>query len=129
MINNFVGLFIMFLPRVVLFSVATLYIACVAGILRRGKGERRAREDRGTFSLLCSFSLSSLPFYGLPRRLLCIMLLLPQNMFLDVSSFVTMTTRCRKVDDCWCDEEKNPLLLLCSYFFVFWDLFGFCFKA
>ena len=44
------------------------------------------REDRGTFSLLCSFSLSSLPFYGLPHRLLCIMFLLPQNMFLGVSS-------------------------------------------
>ena len=68
----------------VLFRVATLYIACVAGVLRGGKGERRARkarEDRDTFFLLCSFSLSSLPFYGLPRRLLvlCINVLLPQN--------------------------------------------------
>ena len=80
MVNNFVGLFIIFLPRVVLFRVTTLHIAYVAGVLRGGKGERRerkVRENRGTFSLLCSFSLSSLPFYDLPRRLLCIMFLLP----------------------------------------------------
>ena len=82
MVNNFVGLFIIFLPRVVLFRVATMHITCVVGVLRGGKGKRRAykaREDHGTFSLLCSFSLSFLPFYGLPHRLLCIMLLLPQN--------------------------------------------------
>ena len=38
MVNNFVGLFIIFLPRVVLVGVATMHIACVAGILREGKG-------------------------------------------------------------------------------------------
>ena len=38
-------------------------LACVAGVRRGRKGERR------TFSLPCSFWLSSLPFYGLPRRL------------------------------------------------------------
>ena len=38
-VNNFVGLFIIFLPRVVLFRVATLHIACVAGFLRGGKGK------------------------------------------------------------------------------------------
>ena len=52
-------------------------IACVAGFRRGGKRKRRAsearedrtREDHGTFSLPRSFWLSSLPFYGLPRRL------------------------------------------------------------
>ena len=50
-----------------------LEVVCVAGVRRGGKGERRAheeredrtREDRGTFSLPPSISLSSLPFYGL----------------------------------------------------------------
>ena len=49
-------------------------VACVAGVRRGGKGERRAsearedrtREDR---SIQRSFWLSSLPFYGLPRKL------------------------------------------------------------
>ena len=53
-------------------------IACVAGFRRGGKRKRRAsearedrtREDHGTFSLPRSFWLSSLPFYGLPRRLI-----------------------------------------------------------
>ena len=118
MVNNFVGLFIIFLPRVVLFRVATLHIACVAGVLRGGKGERRerkVREDRGTFSLLCSCSLSSLSFYGLPHRLLCIMLLLPQNMFLGVSSVVTMTTRCRKgwwLLVWWTNEQKHSITII-----------------
>ena len=56
MVNNFVRLSIIFLPRVVLLRVATLHIACMAGVLRGGKGESRARkaqEDRGTFSFLC----------------------------------------------------------------------------
>ena len=42
MVNNFVGLFIIFLPGVVLCRIATLHIACVAGVLRGGKGKRRA---------------------------------------------------------------------------------------
>ena len=57
------------------------WVARVACVRRGGKGERRAREareDRGriavgdasrTFSLPLSCWLSSLPFYGLPRRL------------------------------------------------------------
>ena len=40
MVNDFVGLFMIFLSRVVLFRVATLHIACVAGVLRAGKRER-----------------------------------------------------------------------------------------
>ena len=54
-VNNFVGLFIIFLPRVVLFRVATLHIACVAGVLRGGKGERgktRAQSAGGPWYFL-----------------------------------------------------------------------------
>ena len=156
MVNNFVGLFIIFLPRIVLFRVATLHIACVAGVLRGGKRERlerKAREDPGTFSLQCSFSLSSLSFSGLPHRLLCIMLLLAQNMFLGVLSIVTMTTRCRNVWWLlvwWTNEQKHSitavrfLVLTLSVNFLgleiwhetFYGLisgpgsfFGFCFEA
>ena len=99
MVNDFVGLFIIFLPRVVLFRVATLHRALRD---RRPKGRERgkmsAQSAGGSWSLLHPVLIFTFlpPFYGLPHRLLCIMLLLPQNMFLGVSSVVTMTTRCRK---------------------------------
>ena len=99
MVNDFVGLFIIFLPRVVLFRVATLHIALRD---RRPKGRERgkmsAQSAGGSWYLLTPVLIFTFvpPFYGLPHRLLSIMLLLPQNMFLIVSSVVTMTTRCRK---------------------------------
>ena len=123
MVNNLVGLFIIFLPRVVLFRVATLHIACVAGVLRGGKGERRecklqAREDRGTFSLLFSFSLSSLSFYGLPHRLLCIML--PIEYVLGCLERCYHDHQMQKrlmVVGVMKNMNKNiPLLLLCFYY-------------
>ena len=58
----------------------TIEVACVAGVRRGRKGERRAseaqedrtREDRAPYLLppaIILTGLSSLPFYGLPRRL------------------------------------------------------------
>ena len=45
MVNNFVGVFIILLPRVVLFRVATLHIAYVVGVLRGGKGEGKGKDE------------------------------------------------------------------------------------
>ena len=160
MVNDFVGLFIIFLPRVVLFRVATLHIALRD---RRPKGRERgkmsAQSAGGSWYLLTPVLIFTFvpPFYGLPHRLLCIMLLLPQNMFLGVSSVVTMTTRCRKgwwLLVWWTNEQKHSVAVIYVSIFcvtlsihpgnfygleiwhkIFWGLnfgpeifFGFCLK-
>ena len=72
MVNDFVGLFIIFLPRVVLFRVATLHIA-LRGRRPTGRerGKMSAQSAGGSWYLLppVLISLSFLPFYGLPHRL------------------------------------------------------------
>ena len=62
-----------------------------AFLLERGMQAAKLDLAGDSGNLASLFSSTSLP-----HRLLCIMLLLPQNMFLGVSSVVTMATRCRK---------------------------------
>ena len=104
MVNDFVGLFIIFLPRVVLFRVATLYIALRD---RRPKGRERgkmsAQSAGGSWYLLTPVFIFTFlpPFYGLPHRLLCIMLLLPQN------NYVLGCLKC-----CYHDHQMQKRLMV-----------------
>ena len=96
MVNDFVGLFIIFLPRVVLFRVATLHIA-----LRDRRPKGKGKDEHTKCGRIAVPSPSCAHFHFPPSLLrpatqATLHTLLPQNMFLGVSSVVTMTTRCRK---------------------------------